>query len=221
MVRGQLHILRLEVGAGGCIFLCMQWARVLLFVTASVWVAYGQRPDPWQVGKDGVPYTPETGAARAQIDLKADSYVHVASITGHPFSAWIVTTVKQVAEDGTPRTYVARDLVARDAVGRWYCEHRMHPVGGSYAPGLPNAQVWDPVTHIFMDLDMARKTALLAKEEGGYIHRRTGRGGRSSLTNGMGCMRETNRSCWKTLERGPKTGPRNGVSGGRRRLLRR
>ncbi len=50
--------------------------------------------DPWQVGKDGVPYTPETGAARALIDLKADSYLRVAAITGHPFSAWIVTTVR-------------------------------------------------------------------------------------------------------------------------------
>jgi hypothetical protein len=147
----------------------MKWARVLLFVSTAVWVGNAQRPDdPWQVGKDGVPYTPETGAVRAQSDLKADSYLRVAAITGHPFSAWIVTTVKQVAEDGTPRTYVARDLVARDAQGRWYCEHRMHPASGNYAPGRLTAQAWDPVTRTFLNLEMAGKTALLSKEEGAY-----------------------------------------------------
>jgi len=117
-------------------------------------------------GKNGVVYTSETGAVRAQADLNGDVFVALNAVAGHAFSAQLVTTVKQIAEDGTPRVYSARDLFARDAMGRWYCEHRMHPARGSYVPGLVTAQAWDPVSRTLLNLDMARKFALVSQEEG-------------------------------------------------------
>lgn len=142
----------------------MKRAAILLFAVAGVAAGPGQTTGA-PSGTKPETYTRETGAVRAQSDLNRVDYVRVASVAGRPFSAQIVTTIKRTAEDGTPQTIAARDLVARDAMGRWYRESRISPITGGYSPYGVSAQVWDVVGQTLLDLSIPQKIALVVRDE--------------------------------------------------------
>jgi hypothetical protein len=139
----------------------------LLLMTMVVIVCAGQTAGI-QNGKLPNAYTPETGVTRAMIDLKQFPIMSISSMAGAPFSAQVMTTVKQIGDDGAPRVFTVHDQLARDGDGRWYRESRISTKTGLPSPYGASAQVFDPVNHSVIDLSIPQKIALVVNDVPAY-----------------------------------------------------